>query len=174
MDSLWGNLFKGERKKMEHILNVLRDIPVFQDLSPRELVIIERVLHRRLYNADEVIFSQGSMGAGMYIIVEGSVNILSEPDGKVLAELVDGEFFGEIALLDEVPRTASAVAKTPCMVMGFFQGDLFGLTERSPKLGTKILLKLSRMVGRRLISCNEQVRKLEEELQSLRARETGE
>lgn len=174
MDSLWGNLFKGERKKIEHILNVLRDIPVFQDLTPRELAIIERVLHRRHYNADEIIFSQGSMGAGMYIILEGSVKVLTEPDGKVLAELVEGEFFGEIALLEEIPRSASAVAITPCVVLGFFQGDLFGLTERNPKLGSKILLKLSRMMGRRLVNCNDQAGKLQEELDSLRARGGGE
>lgn len=173
MDSLWGNLFKGERKKIEHILNVLSDIPVFKGLTTRELAIIERVLHRRHYNADEVIFSQGSMGAGMYIILEGSVKVVTEPDGNVLAELEEGEFFGEVALLDEGPRSATAVAKNPCTVMGFFQGDLFGLAERNPKLGTKILLKLSRMVGRRLISCNDQLRALEEKLGSPGSRNAG-
>jgi CRP-like cAMP-binding protein len=173
MNSLWGNLFKGERKQMEHLLGVLKDIPIFHDLSNRELSSIEGVLHRRHYNADEVIFSQGSMGAGMYIIINGSVKIIAEPGGKVLSELDDGEFFGEIALLDEVPRSATAVAKTPCTVLGFFQGDLFGLTERNPKLGIKVLLKLSRMIGRRLINANDQVNKLEDELNSIRARKTG-
>ena len=173
MDSIWGNLFKGERKKMEHLLNVLRDIPIFQDLSNRELNCIERILHRRHYNSDEVIFSQGSMGAGMYIIIDGSVKVLTEPDGTLLAELGEGEFFGEIALLDEAPRSATAVAKTPCTVLGFFQGDLFGLTERNPKLGNKILLKLARMIGRRLLNANEQAHRLEDELNTIRARNTG-
>ena len=168
MDSLWGNLFKGERKKKAHILSVLKDLPVFQDLNWRDLGRIETLLHKRQYDADEVIFSQGSMGAGMYIIIDGSVRIVIEPSGSLLAELGEGEFFGEIALLDEAPRSATAVARTPCTVLGFFQADLFGLTERNPRLGTKIIMKLARMTGRRLMASNEQNRTLRQELNALR------
>jgi len=174
MDSLWGNLFKGEKKKKEHILTVLKDIPIFKGLNSRELDCVDRVLHKRHYDTDEVIFSQGSMGAGMYIVVDGLVKIVTEPSGNTLAELGDGEFFGEIALLDESPRSATAIALTPCTVLGFFQGDLFGLTERNPRLGVKIVLKLSRIIGRRLIAANDQARMLQEELGRLKVGEAVE
>ena len=156
MNSLWGNLFKGTKKKKEQVMSVLRDIPMFQDLNMRELERVEHILHKRSYSVDEIIFSQNSMGAGMYIIVEGMVNIISEPGGEVLAELGDGEFFGELALIDESPRTATAVAKTPCSMLGFFQGDFFSLNERHPRLGIKIATRLSRIIGGRLVATNEQ------------------
>lgn len=156
MNTLWDNLFKGSKKKKEQVISILKDIPMFEDLNRREFEIVENILHKRSYSVDEVIFSQSSMGAGMYIIVEGTVNIISEPGGQVIAELGDGEFFGELALIDESPRTATAVAKTPCSVLGFFQGDFFGLNERHPRLGIKIAIRLCRIIGRRLIATNDQ------------------
>jgi CRP-like cAMP-binding protein len=164
MDSLWGNIFNTKKKQKEHVLTVLKNIPMFSDLSIRELVSIERILHRRSYAAEEVVFSQGTMGVGMYIIVEGGVQILHEPSDQIIAELSDGEFFGELALLDEAPRSATAVATRQSRVLGFFQSDLLGLTERNPRLGVKIILRLSRIIGKRLVSSNEQVHELQKKL----------
>ena len=74
---------------------------------------IESILHEREYQTDEVIFRQDEPGMGMYIIASGTVTIISEPSSMQWSELGEGEFFGEIALLDEHPRSASAIAKTP-------------------------------------------------------------
>lgn len=156
MNSLWGNIFSPSHKK-ERVRNILKEIPVFEDLNNRELAAIERILHRREYRNDETIFLQGDQGIGMYIIESGNVSIVSGQALNVLAELKDGEFFGELALLDESPRNATAVAKTPCKILCFLQPDLFDIIERNPHLGVKILLKLSRTIGERLKKCNEQV-----------------
>jgi CRP-like cAMP-binding protein len=159
MNTLWGNIFrnKGVRTEQDRVVELLQRIPLFEGLSPRELANIERILHRRTYQAEENIFRQGEPGMGMYIIEEGRVAITAEPSGNLLAELTEGEFFGELALLDDSPRSASARAATECKALGFFQPDLFGLLERNPKLGIKIVLQLARMVGERLKRTNEQL-----------------
>ena len=174
MDSIWSFIFKTKEQEEEATLTVLRRLPIFKDLSRREVSSIERILHRRTYAVGEDIFTQGVPGAGMYIILSGDVSIILEPGNKELALLKEGEFFGEMALLDESPRSATARARTQCIVLGFFQSDLFSLIDRSPKLGSKIILRLARIVGDRLKHSNEQVFTLQEKLrESLVSEDSG-
>ncbi len=170
MKSLWQNIFGNKERKEENILTILRRIPIFQDLSNREIRSIERILHRRTYQEGEVIFRQGDAGVGMYIIEKGVVSIVYEPTDQVLAELKEGEFFGELALLDESPRSATAIAVSDCKMLGFFQPDLFGLIERNPGLGVKIVLKLAQIIGERLKSANEEFQQMKQQLLEMQKR----
>ncbi|MEE9117059.1 MAG: cyclic nucleotide-binding domain-containing protein, partial [Calditrichia bacterium] len=120
-DTLWGNIFHKEIRTDENIYQVLAGIPIFKDLNRKELRSIERILHKRTYKEDEVLFHEGDPGAGMYIIEKGRVNITLGKEEKLLAVLSDKEFFGEIALLSETPRTATATAVTNSSILGFFQ-----------------------------------------------------
>ncbi len=156
---VWGSLLglgSSGQNGDEAIPEVLRRIPIFEGLNKRELASVERILYRRNYEAEEVVFHQGDPGLGMYIIVHGTVLIRSEPPRQPLAELRDGDFFGELALLDEQPRSATALAKAPTSLLGFFQPELFGLLDRHPRLGMKIVLGLARIIGRRLRAMDEQ------------------
>jgi CRP-like cAMP-binding protein len=72
----------------------------------------------------------------------------------VFAQLCSGDFFGELALLDEEPRSAMAEAQEPSKLIGFFRTDLLTLMHRSPELGNKILINLSRVLGERLRQTN--------------------
>ncbi len=147
---MWGNIFRKEEKQVRNIFTILAKIPIFKDLSKKELRAIERILHQRSYKTDEVLFNEGDPGVGMYIIESGRVNISLGKENKLLAVLSENEFFGEIALLSESPRTATATAVTNCNIYGFFQPDLFGLMETNPRMGNKILLRLAQMIGDRL------------------------
>lgn len=169
MNALWGNIFKGKQQQDEEVLAVLGNLPIFAGLSKRELLAVERIMHRRFFDPDEVIFSQHVQGAGMYIIIKGKVHIVNEDSGHVMAELGDGEFFGELALLDEAPRSATAISKTASRVLGFFQPDLFSLTESNPRLGVKVITQLARIVGNRLRVTNDQLRDVQEELDALKS-----
>lgn len=160
MSNLWGNIFN--RQKKEGVRDILKKIPVFEDLSDSDLSHIERILHRREYKSDEVIFHQGTPGFGMYIIEDGSVKIVSEPSMNVMAELQSGDFFGELALLDDSPRSATALAKTSCRMLCFFQSDMFDLVSRKPQIGVKILLCLAKTLGERLKRANEEIYALNE------------
>jgi CRP-like cAMP-binding protein len=160
MPSLWENIFKSRQDSRDTVASLLRKIPVFDGLDARDLLQIEKILHERDYRAEERIFLQGDPGLGMYIIVEGSVEIVSEPGHHVLTVLHQGEFFGELALLDESPRTATAIAESPCRLLCLVQSDLYDLMDRSPKLGVKILVQLARTIGERLKKTNEYVQEL--------------
>ncbi|HLT48745.1 MAG TPA: cyclic nucleotide-binding domain-containing protein [Rubricoccaceae bacterium] len=170
MSSLWKNVLGGASEEEE---DVLRGIPLFEDLSRRELAALQRLLHRREYVAGESVFTQGEPGLGMYIIAKGAVSIQSEPSGRELVELSDGDFFGEIALLNEVIRTATARAKTDCLLLSLFQPDLMGLLDRNPRLGVKILLALSRLAGMRLAEVSDELEGCRRKLERLQAREGG-
>jgi CRP/FNR family cyclic AMP-dependent transcriptional regulator len=167
MDSFWGNIFR-RKAGQDGTGAILKQIPLFADLDARELAAIRRILYRREYAAGEVIFRQGDPGVGMYIVEHGLVSIVYEPTGKLLAELQDGEFFGEIALLNETPRSALARAKTASTLLGLFQPDLLGLIKRNPQLGIKVLLPLAQIAGMRLIRADQEVRALSEEVARLK------
>jgi CRP/FNR family cyclic AMP-dependent transcriptional regulator len=149
-DTMWGNVFRKNSKNKASIYSVLSKIPIFTDLTKREMRAIERILHRRTFKESEIIFNEGDPGVGMYIIEKGRVNIILGKEKKLLAVLSDGEFFGEIALLSETPRTAGATSVMDTHMLGFFQSDLFGLLETNPSIGNKILFRLAQMIADRL------------------------
>jgi CRP-like cAMP-binding protein len=158
MNNIWENIFRFRKRADDEIETILLKVPVFQDLNKRELNKIKRILHQREYSRDEKIFNEGDIGLGMYIIIEGEVRIVCGPENQILADLSGGDFFGELSLLDDAPRSAAAVAKTPCVTLSFFKPELLDLLNRDPQLGCKILFKLAWVIGERLKSTNEQLR----------------
>jgi len=162
--------YRRREKEEEGITGILLRIPIFEGLSKRELAAVIRILHKRSYQPDEIIFRQEEPGMGMYIIESGNVNIISEPTHLLLSQLNDGDFFGEVSLLDETPRSATAIAKSNSSIFGFFQPDLFGLIERDPRLGVKIVLRLARITAARLRRANEQTIAFNVELQEAKGR----
>ena len=105
----------------------------------------------------------------MYIIQSGQAAVISGRDDVQLSVLGDGDFFGEVSLLDETPRSATVVARTHCLIFGFFQSDLFGLIERDPRFGVKIVIRLAKILGDRLRKANVQVLALTERVNALNA-----
>jgi CRP/FNR family cyclic AMP-dependent transcriptional regulator len=160
MSKIWENIFKFRQKKTDEIENLLLHIPIFQDLKHFELQSIKRILHQREYKKDEVIFHQGDVGLGMYIVEEGTVEIISDPGRHALAILEKGDFFGEVGLLDDSLRSATAISKTHCKMLCFFKPELLDIINRNPRLGSKILFKLAWTIGERLKITNEQLREL--------------
>ena len=79
-----------------------------------------------------------------------------------------GDFFGELALLNETPRSATAIARQPSVLFGLFRPDLLGLLERDPALGVDLLLRMSRVISERLIQSNDEVQRLREQLAAVR------
>jgi CRP-like cAMP-binding protein len=160
--------YREKEKDESRIPVVLERIPIFKDLSGNELAAIERILHHRKYRIDEVVFRQGEPGMGMYIIRSGKVVVMTEPEDVTLSELGDGEFFGEVSLLCETPRSATVVAKAPTHLLGFFQSDLFSLIERNPRLGVKVVMRLAQFLGERLVAANREVLELTAQLRRAR------
>ena len=155
---IWGNGIFRKKKKDDDIFTLLKDIPIFSDLKHKEIAEIEKIMHRRVYKKNEPIIRMGDPGLGMYIIVKGSVEIIEEKkkeENRILAKLNDGSFFGDLALLDESPRSASAIATEDCDIIGFFRPDFLDLLNRKPKLGIKVLFALAKTIGERLRRTDE-------------------
>ena len=108
------NLFRP--RKTTPRLERLRHLSLFVNLTPGELQIVDGLLHERNYLEGEVIFDEGEEGQAIYIVAAGDVLICRQGQGEAgrMAQLGTGTFFGELALLDNSPRSAQARAATAC------------------------------------------------------------
>ncbi len=170
-NAVWPNLFQGWNRTESDTVYTLKQVPVFKDFSKREFTELEKLVHHRNYAAQDYVFKNRAPGEGMYIIMKGNVKITigtRTENESVLAELTDGDFFGELALFDDEPRSANAIATTDSELIGFFTADLLSLQNRNPELTNKILFNLGGMLGERLRGTN----RLLLETQGLKENET--
>ncbi len=158
MKSLYENFFKN-KESSDPVLQVLGQVPIFENLTPKELKDLARLTHERFYKANEPVFKKLAPSEGMYVILKGIVEIKDPDSNTTFATLGSGDFFGELALLDQEPRSAMAVATEASELVGFFRTDLLTLMTRDPELGNKILLNLSRVLGERLRRTNLELTK---------------
>jgi CRP-like cAMP-binding protein len=123
----------------------LRDMPLFHDLAPREVDALVARLVPRSVRCGETIIRQGEVGDRFYVIRSGRLRV--ERDGVVLTDLGPGEAFGEIALLFDVPRTATVVAVEDARLLGLdaqdFRDVLAGYLGRARDLERLSHLRLS-------------------------------
>ena len=156
MEALYKNFFR-KKDNSDPILKAIERIPIFENLVKKELKNIAQLIHEREYKPNEYVFKKHAPAEGMYIILHGEIEIKDPKSGNVFADLHSGDFFGELALLDEEPRSASAICTVPSRLIGFFRTDLLTLINRYPELGNKILLNLSRVLGERLRETNKNI-----------------
>ena len=156
MEALYKNFFQ-RKNNVDPVLTALERIPIFENLLKRELKNIAQLTHEREYKSNEYVFKKHAPAEGMYVILHGGVEIKDPKSGNIFATLRSGDFFGELALLDEEPRSASAICNEPSRLIGFFRTDLLTLINRYPELGNKILLNLSRVLGERLRQTNKNI-----------------
>ena len=153
----WENIFKGWNQSESKTVVTLKQVPVFKDFSNKEFLELEKLIHHRQYSTSDFIFKNRAPGEGMYIIMQGAVKITigtRNNNENILAELEEGDFFGELALFDDEARSANAIATKDSKLLGFFTQDLMGLQERNPVLGQKILFNLGGVLGERLRGTN--------------------
>jgi len=161
-DGIWANIFRLVTRD-ESLADVLQSIPLFQDLTPKELRILERVVHIRTYEAEQSVFLESEPGAGIYVIQSGRVEIVlnhKTQNPLTLAELEPGDFFGEMALLGYTSRSATAVARERSELIGFFHPDLIEILNVHPSMGAKISLGLAKALAERLRYTNSQLRSI--------------
>lgn len=140
----------------EPALNIpvmLRSIPLFEGLSEDDLEALSQALETRHFKAGAMIFAMGDTGSAMYIVDSGDVNIHLPGDKSrriSLKDLQRGEYFGELALFDEKPRSASAVATTDTVLLELQRSTLEDYLDRRPRAAMGIL----RTMGERLRETN--------------------
>jgi CRP-like cAMP-binding protein len=133
-------------------LSQIRKLGLFATLKPKELRIVDRLLHERQYLNGEIVFDEGEEGQGLYIVLSGKVLICKqgEPvDGRIAA-VTDGVAFGELALLDGAPRSAQARAVDDCLLALLSRTDFNNLLETQALIASKIAIQLARQLGQKL------------------------
>ena len=121
---------------------LLRSIPLFEGLAQEDLDHLARTLVERPFAGGEMIFDQGDPGTELYIVAQGHVNIHlpGESSRRVsLKDITVGEYFGELALFDDKPRSASALATTDAVLLELSRDMLSSYLERRPRAAMAIL-----------------------------------
>ena len=130
---------------------MLKKVVLFQDLSRRDLIMVDSLMHARNYLADEVIFDEGEEGQGLFVVLSGRVKIAipAEAD-RILIELGPGAFFGEVALLDQSVRTAQARAVEDTQIVSLFRAEFYSLLKTHSAIASRISFQLAKVLAGRL------------------------
>lgn len=121
-------------------------VPLFAELGKREIQRLAAACKRQDYAAGEPLVWQGSPGSGFFILISGKVRILQQrPDGDThqLSMLGPSDTFGEMALLDELPRSTTALAVEPTSALILPVWDFRGLLKEEPEIALGLLKVLS-------------------------------
>jgi len=127
---------------MSEILKYLRKVPLFSKLKDKDLAAIESLVKERKYAKGEIILKQGDEGIGLFIIKKGKVKVSKTlASGKTLDIAVhsDGEYFGELAMLDNKPRTATITAIEDTEVYMMTYWEFKALLESKPEIALSLL-----------------------------------
>jgi CRP-like cAMP-binding protein len=123
----------------------LAEIPLFQGLSKKELSHISSLATRLELPAGKALTKEGQQGYEFIIVLEGEVEVRQH--GQVIAKRGAGDYFGEIALLDNRPRTATVVATTPVVIEVIERREFLGLVAENPEIGQTIMATMAQRLG---------------------------
>ncbi|MBN2079232.1 MAG: cyclic nucleotide-binding domain-containing protein [Spirochaetes bacterium] len=160
INPIWGAIHARFRSRSSiDNIEALKRCPIFQHLTNRELKKTSRLIYERSYQAGEYLFEKGQPGTAMFIIKSGMVKVTvpgTETEAD-LATIMPEDFLGELALLDDTPRSASARAEEKTETLAFFREDLNELADTRPEIAVKIMKGLAVIIGQRLKAANEQL-----------------
>jgi CRP/FNR family cyclic AMP-dependent transcriptional regulator len=142
------------------MIDLLKKINLFENLSEAELEKILPLCVKHSFAAGSVIFKEGDPGDRCYIITSGSVRIskfIPNIGEEALTVLKPGSYFGEMALIDNFPRSANAIANDDTDVFGINKADLDKILINDRELGYKLLWTFTKTLSQRLRETNEKM-----------------
>ncbi|MDD5712829.1 MAG: cyclic nucleotide-binding domain-containing protein [Smithellaceae bacterium] len=160
---------------MNDDISLLQETELFNGLRPEQVGKVLDIARKVRFGAGETVMREGEVGDEMYIILEGTVEVIKslvlggfyededrERKNKVFTRLDEKNHavFGEISLLEGQRRTATVRTVTECLFYRVSQADFLGLAERDHELGFRILFNLARILGARLRKADEDTVKL--------------
>jgi CRP/FNR family cyclic AMP-dependent transcriptional regulator len=120
----------------------LRNVPIFAGLTDDDLERLARQMKERRFSEGSAVTTEGAGAAGFFVIVEGSATVSVR--GEATAQLGAGDYFGEIALIDEGTRSASIIAATDLLCYGLTAWEFRPFVEEHPKIAWTMLQTLAR------------------------------
>ena len=146
----------------------LRSIYFFNELSEKDLTRLEAVCHAQHWDAGAVVFEEGDIADRFYIVIAGSVEVWKDygrPDRDLLAVHGHGHLFGEMALVDHLPRSATVVAREPTEVLYIGRGDFHDIISENSSIALSIMANISSMVRSSNESFTDSLRQRNRELE---------
>jgi CRP/FNR family cyclic AMP-dependent transcriptional regulator len=123
-------------------VDTLKKVPLFAGLDDKELDAIASSMRERRYKAGDTVTAEGSGGAGFFVVEEGEAEVSVGGEQKPWT-IGPGDYFGEIALINESPRTATLTAKTDMLCYGMTPWDFRPLVENNSTIAWKLLTAMA-------------------------------
>lgn len=144
-------------------LSGLRSSPLFASMSDAEIVSLARICSEKVIPEGLAIFVENMPGESLYLVQKGAVKVskmIAEGEEKILVVLGPDEIFGEMALLDGAPRSATARVAEDATLLCMRRSDFEALCEQNPALALKLTLNIIRIFSRRVRENNDEFRKM--------------
>jgi len=124
------------------VASALRTVPFFSGLNAKQLKIVAESGKELSYKSGDMIVQEGTMGVGFYMVIDGRVEV--RKGSKALAKLSKGQFFGEMSLIDDEPRSADVVAIQPTKCFTLSTWVFSALIKQYPELALPMLKELAK------------------------------
>lgn len=140
-------------KEFKEKIKFLKQVSIFAGLDDRTLGKVLNITYQKKYLPDEIIFSEGDIGKALFIVKSGEVIITKQE--RTIAKLHTGDFFGEMALLEETVRSATAKTTQESEICMIYKVRFDGLIENHPHAGIKIIRNIAKILSSRLRRTDE-------------------
>jgi len=137
----------------DFVASLLKKLSLFSDLEPPALLKLSSHFKEKIFKVGDTIFTEDSIGNSMMIITSGEVRVSQKSgpnDEEALIVLKKGDLFGEMGLLEDLPRSATVIAHSNVVMLEIAREDFLDFITNESEAGVKILLKLSRILSSRL------------------------
>jgi len=135
-------IMKVKAAETDTIVQMLQKTSLWSGLSNKDLKLIAKASKERNFETGETIVQKGQGGVGFYLVLEGSVEVRS--NGTMLAKLGPGQFFGEMSVIDNEPRSADVVAVEPARCLILSAWSFNALMSENPRIAIKLLQEFVR------------------------------
>lgn len=141
----------------EERIALLQSMPFFGAIKDSSIALILGLSKTLTFKKDDIIFQQGDRGDSLFLLEQGSAVIYKHADNQahILRQISDGDCFGELALIDFTPRSASVKAESDCTAIKIPSSALHSLFQKDPEQFLIIQMNIGREVSRRLRAADD-------------------
>lgn len=147
-------------RQTQERISFLMAVPIFRGLSPLQAGKLLNHCTERKYENGDIVFEEGEMGKALFLILDGAVKITKrtqDGDEIVLTTLTSGAYFGELALLDTLPRSASVTVIKPSTLLILYRSDFEALVSRNSDIGLPVMRVIAQTLSGQLRRMNEEL-----------------
>ncbi len=142
-------------------IEILKNISLFNDLDYHAIKELAYLFSDRVFQAGETIFEENDTGNSLLVIISGEVRITQRAElsgEETLTVLKKGDFFGEMALLEDLPRSATAIAHSDTFIMEIGRERFLHFVEKDAASGVRILITLAKSLSARLREADSKIK----------------